>query len=262
MKFCFSTLGCAERDLTQVTALAHAYHMDGIEIRGLGGILRNADLPELRPECASAVRTVLQCAGLVPIVLGTSCQFHAGVRWDAVMAEGVYSIRAAHRLGIPYIRVFGNYFRPDASTAVRRVIDGIRTLLNDTSDTDVTVLLEIHADFHRAEELLTIVKGVDSPRFGLLWDIYHSDATYGDDWLMLYQQIRPYVRHVHIKDYHRADGRQCLPGDGDLPLFPILHRLEADGYDGFVSLEWERHWHPELPEIEAALDAFRRVIDR
>ncbi|MBQ9083747.1 MAG: sugar phosphate isomerase/epimerase [Clostridia bacterium] len=262
MKVCFSTLGCTERSLAQVLALAKAYHMDGIEIRGLGGLLRNADIPELQPEYAPAVRSALRDAGLVPVVLGTSCQFHAGVRWDDVMTEGQASIRAAQRLGIPFIRVFGNYFRPDAATAVRRVIDGIRSLLNDTADTNVTVLLEIHADFHRAEELLAIVNGINSPRFGLLWDVYHSDATYGDDWMTLYRQICPYIRHVHIKDYHRTDGRLCLPGDGDLPLSPILRQLEADEFDGFVSLEWERLWHPELPEIEAALDAFRLVIDR
>ncbi len=260
MRTCFSTLGCAERDLPQVIALAKAFRMDGVEFRGLGGRMRNADIPELQPEYAVAVRTALDDAGLLPVVLGTSCQFHEGVRWDTVMEEGRFSIRTAHRLGIPYIRVFGNYFRPDADTAVQRVIDGVRALLDDTADTNVSVLLEIHADFHRAEELLAIVNGVNSPRFGLLWDVYHSDATYGDNWMTLYQQICPWIRHVHIKDYHRTDGRLCLPGDGDLPLSPILRQLEADGYDGFVSLEWERQWHPELPEIEDALDAFRKLI--
>jgi sugar phosphate isomerase/epimerase len=260
MKTCFSTLGCAERDLPQVISLAQMYGMDGLEFRGLGGQMRNADIPEFQPAQADEVRAALQNAGLIPVVLGTSCQFHEGVRWAAVMEEGRFSIRAAHRLGIPYIRVFGNYFRPDADTAIQRVITGISALLNDTADTNVTILLEIHADFHRAEELLAIVNGIHSSRFGLLWDVYHSDHTYGDDWMTLYRQIRPWIRHVHIKDYHRADGRQCLPGNGDLPLSPILRQLEADGFDGFVSLEWERQWHPELPEIEDALDAFRKLI--
>jgi hypothetical protein len=31
--------------------------------------------------------------------------------------------------------------------------------------------------------------------------------------------------------------------------------LRADLYAGVVSLEWERHWHPSLPPIRAALAA-------
>jgi fatty-acyl-CoA synthase len=33
----------------------------------------------------------------------------------------------------------------------------------------------------------------------------------------------------------------------------MLHMLGDRGYDGYVSVEWEKRWHPELAEPEIAL---------
>lgn len=256
MNTCFSTLGCTEKSLPEVLALARQYHIDALEFRGLEGTMAFPAISAFSPTQQAHTRTLCAEAGVRPLVLGTSCQFHQGVGWARMLTEGVETIRLAHELGAPFIRVFGNYFRPDAPTAVNRVIQGIRELIAATNDTDVAILLEIHADFNRAAELLDVIHGVDSPRFGLIWDVYHSDGAYGDQWRSLYRQIRPWIRHVHLKDYHRDSGQLCLPGDGDLPLRDILDQLAADRYDGYISLEWERKWHPELPDIETALECF------
>lgn len=260
MKTCFSTLGCVDYTLDQVIELTKQYGLDGIEIRGMHGKLRTEEIEPLMNHRLADTQARLANAGIEPVVLGTSCQFHEGVNWERVMEEGRAAITTARKINIPYVRVFGNYFRPDVSVATQRVIRGIRQLIDDTFDTNVCILLEVHADFNRAEELTFIARALDSSRFGLIWDVYHSDIYYKDDWMALYSQIRPWIRHVHIKDYHRSNGTLCLPGEGDIPLFPILQQLRNDGFDGFVSLEWERRWHPELPEIEQALACFRTFI--
>jgi sugar phosphate isomerase/epimerase len=57
---------------------------------------------------------------------------------------------------------------------------------------------------------------------------------------------------VHIKDV--LEGKHVLPGDGELPIREIIEYMTARGYDGYFSLEWEKYWRRELPEIEEALD--------
>jgi sugar phosphate isomerase/epimerase len=32
-----------------------------------------------------------------------------------------------------------------------------------------------------------------------------------------------------------------------------LQALRQHGYEGYVSVEWEKKWHPEIPEPEVAL---------
>jgi hypothetical protein len=34
-----------------------------------------------------------------------------------------------------------------------------------------------------------------------------------------------------------------------------------DDYDGYFSLEWEKKWHPDLPEAEIAYPGFVRVMN-
>ena len=38
-----------------------------------------------------------------------------------------------------------------------------------------------------------------------------------------------------------------------MPLANTLTALKYSEYDGFLSIEWEKKWHPELAEPEVAL---------
>ena len=75
-----------------------------------------------------------------------------------------------------------------------------------------------------------------------------------------YRFVRPYLKHVHIKD-RTAENQLVLIGDGIVPIVPIAKQLLSDGYDGYFSLEWEKKWHPELPNIRTALDSFVKVMN-
>lgn len=259
MKTAFSTLGCTGYSLEEILSLAGRYGVRGLEFRGVGGVLDNAKIPEFSTEGAPAAREKIAAAGLVPVVLGTSCAFHDPKKFDAAILEGIFSVGAADRLGAPFIRVFGNKI-PDGDAPLR-VAEGIAAILRATADhPSVSVLLEVHGDFNRVETLAPVAERLAaSSRFGLIWDVKHTDGGYGDDWAEFYGYFRPLIRHVHIKDAIRAPERLVLPGKGELPLRAILSLLEADRFGGFVSLEWERKWHPELPPMEDALEAFARL---
>jgi hypothetical protein len=40
----------------------------------------------------------------------------------------------------------------------------------------------------------------------------------------------------------------------------MLGLLAAGGYRGWVSVEWEKRWHPEIEAPEVALPQYRRVL--
>ena len=88
----------------------------------------------------------------------------------------------------------------------------------------VDVLLEVHGDFNTIETVGAVIEACkEHACFGILWDVEHSDRAYADNWEPFYQVIRPYVRHIHMKDHVRnADGTftLCLPGEGDIPMGP------------------------------------------
>ena len=258
MNLCFSTLGCTDRSLEEILSLAQQYNISFLEIRGIGGEM---DLGKIEAFSKKAETNALFLEyGVVPRVLGTSCAFHDPAKYEDALREGRESIEIAKKFGIPYIRVFGNKLigsgEDERQACIARVSEGIRTLCDAATGTSVTVLLEVHGDYNRVETLLPVVEALaDHDRFGLIWDIAHT-KSYGNGWDVFYQTFRKYIRHIHIKDYSFESTALVLPGEGDLPILPIVRALAEDGFEGCFSLEWEKKWHPELPEMELALSHF------
>ena len=44
-----------------------------------------------------------------------------------------------------------------------------------------------------------------------------------------------------------------LTGSGVFPMGEIRRALDAIQYDGFLSFEWEKKWHPEIDPPEIAI---------
>jgi len=98
----------------------------------------------------------------------------------------------------------------------------------------------------------------------VIWDTHHTWRIGGESPEMTWRQIGKFVKHVQVKDsVDKASARHpytyVLPGDGQMPLGEVMSLLEREGFDGFVSLEWERHWHPYLPPLR---DALARMAER
>ena len=68
------------------------------------------------------------------------------------------------------------------------------------------------------------------------------------------------IRHVHLKDLLRKEGKWelVLTGEGNFPLAEVLSVLRQLKYTRFVSFEWEKKWHPEIPDATIALPHFSR----
>lgn len=262
MKLSFSTLGCVERSLDEVLTLAEAFSCSGVELRGLGGKIKNREIDAFRKENLAHTKRVMEDRGIAPVVLGTSAAFHSEEKYEAAITEAKEAVDIAARLGIPYIRVFGNKLLGEESACYARVIGGIRTVCRYAEAKKVGVLLEVHGDYITAARLSPITDALSAEKaFGLIWDVAHSHRGEGCDFLPFYRAMRGYIRHVHLKDVRDSDGALVLPGEGDIPIREIAETLLLDGYDGYFSLEWEKQWHPDLDAIESALAALHRCLD-
>ena len=266
MKLCFSTLGCTDRSLDEILSVADQFNIRALEIRGMGGVMDNRQIEALLPHNEEQTKQKLSASHIVPHVLGTSCAFHDPNKLEAAIAEGKASIDIAERFGIPYIRVFGNKLvgetDEERSTCYARVANGIATLCRYAKETHVSVLLEVHGDYTSIETLGKVTEQLtEYSNFGLIWDIAHT-AAYGDRWYEFYRFFRPLIRHVHIKDRLLERNVLTLPGEGELPIIPIVQTMMEDGFDGYFSLEWEKKWHPELPDLSEALSKFVSIMRR
>ena len=77
------------------------------------------------------------------------------------------------------------------------------------------------------------------------------------------RRIRPYV--VVLSNRPLFDSfftRKLQDRLGDFPAIRLLSTLSGHGYERYVSFEWEKRWHPAIPEPEIALPHFARWVRR
>lgn len=262
MKLSFTTLGCPDWSFDKILNEAQNMGFDGVEIRGIDGKMRAEEIPLFFPENLEKTREYISSHHLELVGFGTSANFHTPQKVSEGLEEGKKAVDVCAAAGIPVVRVFGDQIQDQekAKETIDMVGQGIAKLCDYAEGKGVDVVLEIHGDFNTIEAVSGVIDHCKQYScFGILWDVEHSDRAYGNDWHPFYEIIRPYLRHTHIKDHIRnADGTftLCLPGEGDIPLENIIITLQEDGYDGYYSLEWEKKWHPELPEPEIALTAY------
>lgn len=93
---------------------------------------------------------------------------------------------------------------------------------------------------HSAVNCIKIVEAVNSPSLSLAYD--PANFVWGESILnnvsSCWEMMRPYVVHVHIKDWKLgSEDVGSLPGDGDGQIPQLIDALAKSGYDGFVTLE-------------------------
>jgi len=82
-----------------------------------------------------------------------------------------------------------------------------------------------------------IIEAVDHPSFGLFLDVWHfwedPDAT------RQIERYGPKIFGVHVSDWKtpRAFEDRHLPGEGEIPLVPLLRAIRQTGYAGAYTLE-------------------------
>ncbi|MCL2421206.1 MAG: sugar phosphate isomerase/epimerase, partial [Defluviitaleaceae bacterium] len=207
MKLAFSTLGCPDWSFEKILNEAQRMGYTGIEIRGIDGEMRAEKIPQFFPEHAEQTKAALKVKGLTLVGFGTSVSFHDDENYESALEEGRQAIDVCALMDIPAIRVFGDRAIPDEAAAIEKIAKGLRTLCEYARGKKVAVMLEIHGDFNRLEVVMPIIEKVKNcPEFAILWDIAHSDRTYGDNWQVFYEGIKPWIRHIHVKDHARNNG--------------------------------------------------------
>jgi sugar phosphate isomerase/epimerase len=266
MRLAFSTLGCPDWDLAQVIAGARKYGYDGIELRALSGSLDLPGCNEFSKEQIVTTREYLEREGIKICCVDTSCTFdsvNASERAAQVVIALVHAELAA-RLEAPLIRVFPDKIQPGTQREQTR--DWIAACLHEIAERmpiDVDVALETHGDFARAEAAVEIVELANHPKVKLIWDVANSVAA-GDTIQSAAEVVQPYLAHIHLRDAKPVSGSEhwlpVLAGRGRVSFADAVVAIRNLNYDGYVSFEWEKYWHPEIEEPDIALPDFSNAI--
>ncbi|MHA8106989.1 sugar phosphate isomerase/epimerase family protein [Aquirufa sp. 5-AUSEE-100C1] len=260
----FSTLGCPAWDFTQVLQRAQANHYAGIEIRGVKGDLDLPNNPIFLATNMGATRRQVADAGLKIVNLGSSANMHFldPTKRQNNLDEAKKYIELASQLGCPFIRVFPNDLPKDQpeNETVDAIIRALQELGDFAKNTGVKVLLESHGKVIKSDMLLHIMEETNHKNIGLVWDFFNMWSVTQEPPAQVYQVLKKYILHTHIKDaiLSGSGEKYTLLGQGNAPVQEALHALKTGGYSGYYSFEWEKHWHPEIEDPEIAIPHYAK----
>jgi sugar phosphate isomerase/epimerase len=266
LKLAFSTLGCPNWDLEKVTRAAREYGYDAIELRAISGELDLLKRPEFQRTEVDSTRHRLADHGLHICCVDTSCRFDSSDanerRRNVEVAVSYTELAAA--LGAPLVRIFPDKIQRELTRDETR--DNIASCLREVAQLgagDVQIGLETHGDFARGHIAAEIMRIANHPTVVLIWDVANSVAA-GDSIEEAARAVGPYLAHVHLRDAHAVDGDDhwlpVLAGRGVVSFQTTVNALRSLQYDGYISFEWEKYWHPEIEEPEVALPDFVRAM--
>ncbi len=156
-------------------------------------------------------------------------------KWRKEVDQVKQWIEHTSLLGGKTIRVFaGKQPKGDSlEAAQKRAIAGLEEVCDHAGQFGVYVGLENHGGITAsAEQLLTLVKAVQSPWFGVNLDSgnFRTPDPYGD-----LARLAPYAVNVQIKTEIHPAGQDKQPAD----LQRLITMLREVSYRGYVVLEYE-----------------------
>jgi hydroxypyruvate isomerase len=153
------------------------------------------------------------------------------------------NIERAAAAKVPNVITFsGNRKGQPDDEGAQNCITGLKTVSKIAEDAGVTINLELlnskidHHDYqcdHTAWGV-AVMKGVDSPRVKLLYDIYHMQIMEGDIIRTIRDNIQ-YIGHFHTGG---VPGRHELDGTQELQWHSVAEAIANLNYQGFVAHEF------------------------
>ena len=183
--------------------------------------------------------------------------FNNPANWPLLLGELEQTIPLAARAGIPnVITMFGNRRGMSDTEGMSNCITGLAKIAPLAESEGVTVCVELlnskvdHHDYmgdHTAFGV-AVVKGVNSPRVKLLYDIYHMQIMEGDIIRTIKDNIK-WIGHFHTAG---NPARRDMDDDQELNYAGICRAIAATNYRWYVGHEFR----PKGDPIEGLRQAF------
>jgi sugar phosphate isomerase/epimerase len=255
----FSTLAFPNASLASALSLGRHWGYTGVELRLINGQLID---PSMSAADRAQVKRTL--ADLPVVAVDTSIRLTGD---DAGPQLGRF-LQLASDWEAPLVRVFGGALAaedPARQEQLRAAAAVLESSVPLASRLGVAIGVETHDDFSASSVVAELLAMADPEWVGAVWDSLHPHRV-GDRPADVYANLRQRILLAQVKDARRTPGSDgdewqlVLLGEGEVPVRQMLGLLEAGGYRRWISVEWEKRWHPEIEEPEVALPQHLRLL--
>jgi len=256
----FSTLAFPDASLASVVSLGRDWGYAGVELRLIDGDLVD---PAMTAADRARVRSTAAAAGLPIVAVDSSIRLTD----DEPGTELGKFLELASEWESPLVRVFGGALPdgdPDRDARLAAAARVLEASVPRAEQLGVGIGVETHDSFSASSVVAELLAMVPSRVVGAVWDSHHPHRM-GQRPAEVWSDLGRRTLLAQVKDARRdtthPDGWQLvLLGEGEVPVREMLRLLYGGGYDGWISVEWEKRWHPEIEEPEVALPQHLSVL--
>jgi sugar phosphate isomerase/epimerase len=258
VRIAFSTLAFPDASLASAVSLGRRWGYTGVELRLIDGELID---PRMPAPARAQVRRTMTAAGLPVVAVDSSIRLTG----EDPGPDLRRFLELASDWEAPLVRVFGGALaagrteRQEQLEAAARVLESCVPLARRLG---VAIGVETHDDFSASSVVASLLALADPDWVGAVWDSHHPYRV-GESAADVYANLGRRILLAQVKDARRRPGGDwelVLLGDGEVPVREMLGLLAAGGYRGWLSVEWEKRWHPEIAAPEVALPQHLRVL--
>ena len=263
MRFAFSTVSCPKWDFDMIVARAKEYGYEGVEVRGF---LNEAILTASNPFLTDPrkLRDLFDDNDLDICCLASSIAMTQNKKRDAQAAADLRQfIDTAAALHCPLVKVFDTQVRPgqDRPSAGVALGNWILPLADYAAEREVVIVIENALSFRAAKEMWTILDRLQHPSVACCWDVFNA-AMVGESPYTSVPTLNSKIAYTQVKDAKlgQLGATYTKLGEGDVRIERFMTRLRGIGYKGWVTVEWEKAWLPNIAEPEEILpDAIKKL---
>ena len=208
-----------------------------IELRGADGV----NVSDFTPEKVKEVKGKLKNAGIAVSSIGSPIgKIGIGDEFAPHLEKLKRTLEIQKELGAPYLRMFSFYLPKGEDPAQYRgeVLDRVRAMVGEAKRWDSVLLHEnekgIYGD--NAARCADLMEQFYGPHLKAVFD-FANFVEVGQETMPAYEQLKPYVEYIHIKDALWEEKKVVPAGTGDGRVREILSDLIGGGWRGFLSLE-------------------------
>lgn len=167
------------------------------------------------------------------------------------------AIEATADAGFPNVICFsGNRAGMSDAEGLQNCAIALKQVVGLAEQRGVTICMELlnskrdHGDYmcDRTHWGVELVKAVGSPRFKLLYDIYHMQVQEGDV-IATFRAAKDYIGHYHTAG---VPGRNEIDDTQELNYEPIMRAIAGTGFKGYVAQEFIPRREPLASLTQAA----------
>jgi sugar phosphate isomerase/epimerase len=269
MKIAGHTMGMPGMDIFESISFCARTGFDGIEVR----CAENGQM-HLEALAADDIVRIRDHAAAEGVEFACLTPYYRDFMTDEATSATLDGFRlacgVARELSCPLVRAIAGQWPlkdHERSEVFARTVAGMKQAAVIAEDVGVKLACETHKGYltWSALEMAEFLGAVDSDDVGVLWDHYWVHVRGEDTLDQALSLLSPWLLHVHAKNLQHADDGSpqavMVSADGELDWCLIINHLKTIGYEGYITDEYEKFWHPErYPETEVGMTADAKFL--